>query len=161
MQKEFVAQKTNNTYATLLELLNSNEWSWREFLSVSFELKCSGSLWFRPLRRLCNHTGNCLRIQVDHKSARTTLMYRIWRNHFPSCNLQVRHNFLGNWERAGNLVIPNLSNSVIWTSKTCGPFADWHDGLITALPHCSGQDEPSECDLRQSPSRWCPSRRGS
>ena len=160
MQWVFVAQKKNNTCTTLLQLLNSNEWSQREFSSVSFELKCSGSLWLRPLRRLCNHTGNCLRIQLDHKSARTTLMYRICRNHFPSCNLHVSHNFLGNWGRAGSLVIPNLSNSVIWTSKACGLFADWH-GLITALQHCSGQDESSECDLRQSPSRWCASRGGS
>ena len=89
-------------------------------------------MWLRPLRRLCNHTGNCLRIWVDHKSARTTLMYRICRNHFPSCNLiQVSHNFLGNWGRAGNLVIPNLSNSVIWTSKACGLLL-----IDTWINHC-------------------------
>ena len=59
-------------------------------------------------------------------------MYRICRNHFPSCNLiQVSHNFLGNWGRAGNLVIPNLSNSVIWTSKACGLLL-----IDTWINHC-------------------------
>ena len=61
--------------------------------------------------------------------------------------------FLGKLGEGGELSYPKPQQQCYLNLQGVRAICRLTHGLITALQHCSGQDESSECDLRQSPSR--------